>query len=51
MPMSLEGKLRSQNEKKGSAIWNLASANRDMIKAHSFWEVKGGDKANFWDEA
>lgn len=50
MPRSLKGKLRSQNEKKRSAIWNLASANRDLIRDHSFWEVGGGDKANFWEE-
>lgn len=36
MPRSLEGKLRSKNEKKGSAIWNLASANMDLIREHNF---------------
>lgn len=51
MPRSLEGKLRSQNEKKGSEIWNLINANRDIIREHNFREVRGGDKATFWEEA
>lgn len=51
MPRSLPGKFRSQNEKKGFAIWILASANRDLIRLHNFWEFKGGDKSNFWEEA
>ena len=42
-----EGKLRSQTKRKGSAIWNLARSNRDLIREHSFWEIKKGDKANF----
>lgn len=50
MPRSLEGKMRSQNDKKGFAIWNLASCNRDLINNHSFWEVRG-DKENFQEEA
>ena len=51
MPRSPEGKLRSQTEKKGCAIWNLVRANRYLIREHSFWEVREGDKENFWEEA
>jgi len=36
MPWSLEGKLRSHSDKKGSAIWNLAIDNRDLINNHNF---------------
>lgn len=39
------------NQKKGSAIWNLARLNRDLIREHSLWEIREGDKANFWKEA
>lgn len=51
MPRSPEGKLSSQTKKKVSTIWNLARANMDLIREHSFWEIREGDKANFWEEA
>lgn len=51
MHRSLEGNLRSQNDKKGYAIWNLVSANKNLISNHSFWEIRGGDKSNFWEKA
>jgi len=51
MARSPEGKLRSQSEKKGSTIWNLARSNRDLVREHSFWEMREGDKAKFWQEA
>jgi len=40
-----------QDNKKGSVIWNLAANNKNLISNHSFWEIRGGDKANFWEEA
>lgn len=51
MARSPEGKLRSQSEKKGYAIWNLVRSNRDLIREYSFWEIREGDKANLWNEA
>lgn len=51
MPKSPKGNLRSQMENKGSTIWNLARANRDLIREHSFWEIRKGDKEKFWEEA
>jgi len=51
MARSTEGKLQNQSEKKGSAIWNLTSLNRDLIREHSFGEIREGDKENFWHEA
>lgn len=47
MPRSLEGKLRLHNNKKGSTIWNLDIDNIMLIGNQGFWEIRGGDKANF----
>eukprot|EP00253_Pinus_taeda_P022503 PITA_22503 len=35
----------------GSIIWNSAKIHRNLIQQHSFWEVKGGDQARFWDDS
>lgn len=51
MPRSKEGRLRVQENIKGSSIWNLAPKNRELIRAHSFWEISGGNKASFWNVA
>jgi len=51
MPRLIEGMLRVQENIKGLTIWNLASENRELIRPHIFWEIKGGDKSNFWNEA
>jgi len=45
---TLEGKLRTLSERKGSTIWNLASMNRALIRDNSFWEIREGDKVDFW---
>ena len=47
----LEDKMRSQTEEKTSAIWNLAKNNKDLIRDYSFWEVREGDTAKFWEES
>ena len=44
-------KAKSPGKHKGSTIWNLASENMELIRTHNFWEIRGGDKANFWNEA
>ena len=46
-----EDRMRSQTEEKGSAIWNLARSNKEMITEYSFWEIREGDKTNFWEES
>lgn len=46
-----EGRLRSYTEIRGSAIWNLARGNKDLIRNHSFWEIRVGYKARFWEES
>lgn len=36
---------------KGSIIWNLIALNRYLIREHNFWEIRGGDIAQFWEES
>eukprot|EP00253_Pinus_taeda_P017343 PITA_17343 len=50
MPVSQVDVLKLQEIPKGSAIWELASQNRDLIGKHTFWEIQGGAEANFWDD-
>eukprot|EP00253_Pinus_taeda_P010380 PITA_10380 len=50
MPNSPVEILRQQETPKGSAIWELACQNRDLIKKHTFWEIRGGSEASFWDD-
>eukprot|EP00253_Pinus_taeda_P025221 PITA_25221 len=50
MPEQTEEKLRIQNTPKGSSIWNLASQNRELIKQYTSWEIRGGEKAKFWED-
>lgn len=35
----------------GSLIWNSAKQHRSLIQQHSFWEVKDGKDARFWDDS
>lgn len=32
-------------------MWNVASEHYRLIQQHSFWEIKGGNKARFWTYA
>jgi len=50
MPDSTEDIYRMQETPKGSAIWDLASQNRDIVEKNVFWEIRGGGEAKFWDE-
>ena len=50
MPRTTEEILRLEETPKGSTIWDLASQNRDLINNHTFWEIRGGREARFWDE-
>lgn len=50
MPEQIEEKLKIQNIPQGSSIWNLASQNRELIKQYAFWEIRGGEKAAFWED-
>jgi len=35
---------------KGSYIWNKAWENRRLVQENSFWEIKEGDFALFWED-
>ena len=43
--------IRYKEDRKGSSMWKLAQKNRDLIQKHSFWEVRKGDQANFFQDA
>ena len=42
--------IRFNVDPQGSHIWKKALADRKIIQDHSFWEVKAGNYANFWDD-
>ena len=35
---------------KGSHIWNLSWENRAIVQKHSFWEIRAGNLARFWED-
>lgn len=35
---------------KGSHIWNLAWENKGIVHQHSFWEIRAGNLAQFWED-
>eukprot|EP00253_Pinus_taeda_P016575 PITA_16575 len=35
---------------KGSYIWNLAWKNKAIVQKHSFWEIRAGNLARFWED-
>eukprot|EP00253_Pinus_taeda_P022800 PITA_22800 len=35
---------------KGSYIWNRAWENRSLVQKNSFWEIRAGDLALFWED-
>eukprot|EP00253_Pinus_taeda_P020401 PITA_20401 len=43
--------VRISEMSNGSIIWNSSKIHRNLIQQHSFWEVKSGDQARFWDES
>eukprot|EP00253_Pinus_taeda_P016062 PITA_16062 len=43
--------IRMQQIPEGSPIWNLARKNRDIIQENSFWEVRNGKTAVFYEDA
>ena len=47
MPTTIAGCLKIDRTPKGSAIWNLAAMNRNLIRIHSFWEIRDGKTALF----
>eukprot|EP00253_Pinus_taeda_P028075 PITA_28075 len=43
--------IRMQESPNGSPIWNHAQANRSIVQDHSFWEIRNGTQALFWEDA
>ena len=35
---------------RGSHIWNKVWENRDLVQKHTFWEIKNGNLAWFWED-
>jgi len=35
---------------KGCHIWNRAWENRSLIQNNSFWDIRAGDLALFWED-
>eukprot|EP00253_Pinus_taeda_P014954 PITA_14954 len=42
--------LNKRETPKGSSIWDLARLNRDLVEKHTFWEFRGGEETNFWED-
>ena len=43
--------IRYNATPQGSHIWQKALAGRQIIQEHSFWEIKAGNLAHFWDDS
>ena len=43
--------IRMQDTHNGSPIWNHAQANRSIVQDYSFWEIRNGNQALFWEDA
>lgn len=40
--------IRYDESLTGSPIWQAANVNRNLIKAHSFWEIGNGEEVDFF---
>ena len=43
--------IRFNENPNGSPIWSKAAAGRSIVQKHSFWEIRSGNLAKFWDDA
>eukprot|EP00253_Pinus_taeda_P023228 PITA_23228 len=50
MPESAVEILKRKDTPRGSSVWDLARLNMDLVEKHSFWEIRGGKEANFWED-
>eukprot|EP00253_Pinus_taeda_P031160 PITA_31160 len=50
MPESVVEILKRKDTPRGSSVWDLARLNRDLVEKHSFWEIRGGEEAKFWED-
>eukprot|EP00253_Pinus_taeda_P032242 PITA_32242 len=42
--------IRMTGHIKGSHIWNKACKNKALVQKHSFWEIRNGNLAWFWED-
>lgn len=42
--------IRMSGNIKGSHIWNKAWENRALVQKYSFWEIRNGNLAWFWED-
>ena len=35
----------------GSPIWLKAMASKTIVQEHSFWEIRNGSRAKFWEDS
>jgi hypothetical protein len=45
-----QDRIRFMGTREGSSIWNLSWRNKTWIQKHSFWEVRNGNIARFWED-
>eukprot|EP00253_Pinus_taeda_P008724 PITA_08724 len=43
--------IRLQETPEGSPIWNHAKRNKNLVQEKSFWEIRNGRLALFWEDA
>lgn len=47
----MEERIRMTEISTGSVIWNSTIQHRSLIQEHSFWEIKSGTTARFWEDS
>lgn len=47
----MEELIRLSELSPGSIMWNSAKQHKNLIQQHSFWEVKNGSSARFWEDS
>ena len=50
LPESTVEILKRKDTPRESSVWDLTRLNRDLVEKHSFWEIRGGEEANFWED-
>ena len=43
--------IRFTPTEKGSLIWNVVKQHYLLIQQHSFWEIRDGNTAQFWNDS
>lgn len=47
----MEERIRMTELSTGSVFWNSVIQQRSLIQEHSFWEIKSGTTARFWEDS